>query len=1698
MRIGVLGPVAVDPGDARIGGPRQRRLLAALLLESGRVVSIDRLAEIVFEGEPTNAAAVTLRSYVARLRKAMEGLEPSIETRAPGYVLELGSATVDAGLFESSLLEAGSLHSEGQIAEALGIVRSGLELWRGPAYADFADEDWVRPEAIRLDELRIAAVELRLACLLDLGRHEEATPELAALADRHPMRERTRMLLITGLYRSGRQAEAVRAATAYREELAEVGLEPTADFADVEERVVVQDPELRRPPRAGRTLRGYRLGERLGGDDELQIHTALQPGVERAVVVTSYGPSIADDPRFIRSFDTVLRRVVRLDHPRLLEILDFWREPGSAHMVTRFVRGGDLGRLLEKAPLAAATVADLATQIAAALAAAHAEGLWHGRLESKHVLVDDTGSIHVAGVGTTDIIDSIRRRDGRGFEGQPGPARDQVALAGLILQALTGIAPIGPGEGLRGMPRVSEIRPELLALDGVLARAGAPYHGDRYPDITAFARAFADAIGAEAPIQTKLARHNPYKGLRAFDEADAAEFFGREALVAELLDRISHEHLVAVVGASGSGKSSAVRAGVIPRMRASNARLVTTMVPGSSPFAELTEALRRVVPLHRAARLDAAVEGVTDAFRGALGSDGLLLVVDQFEELYTLVDDATERNRFIDGLMDAIEDDAIDLRVLLTLRADFFDRPLQHHRLGCALADGVVAIPAMSPAELERAIVEPAAGVGVEVDSTVVTELVTDVADQPAALPLLQFSLTELFETRRGDHIGVEDHARLGGVAGAIAGRAERLYEGAIAGEQELIRILFLRLVTVTAGSADLRRRTDRSELLSAAPDPVTMDRIIDRFGSARLLTFDRNPVSRGPTVEVAHEALLRHWPRLQAWVAEAGRDLEIRAHLTTSAADWVASGRDDGELYRGARLVVTEGWVGRRDLTGSERAFLEASLERRRAEEEAERRQREAQVRSNWRLRRALGGVGVLLVVALVAGFVAVTQRNRAQEEAASAQSALGGTLGAFAESAVGDDRSLALLLAVEASRFDPSDRTRRAVLKALSGDGEPFTRTIIPTPASDYLSLVLTPDGSTAVAKRVDGSIDLIDLADRTVTHAGLVGPASISGGLDVSDNGEGVVVSGIPVDGAAAIVYSSSDGEEMLRLPERVVGRFHQAVFLPDSTQILLGDAEGALTVYDGQSGELVRTIDRGRAAEVIALDVQGSTAYVLDVFAVGDGEPSHLSAWDIHTGDLLAGPVMIENDLVGRVLAAGATVYTAGDTVLGFDAQTLELVVDGFGFAPANYLGLAVSPHGLIAAGNGISLSVWFPGGSGSDGTDPTPLPVQGRAVGVAFTPDGSTVVSTDQDGYLSTWHLDYVSDLGVALDPAGPGLAALSPAGDVLAIWARGRGVQLFDAGSGDHLGSLDRLGSGDSFLGFDFSPEGTRIATVTCPQDQVGADCDAVVQLFDVSTRERIAGPADVGPVWWEVGKGLEFSADGGRVVVASSLEQGSIVVLDADTLEPAGTPLRLGDVAPAAGTRTMVVTAGEKDGRSLVAGVGEFGQAAVWDITDTATPVGWVGYLGTAIWFGPDGALYIGSGNGVVVVDSLTLDRVAELDVDEPVFGFAASDTGLLVVNSVSGGTTLFDVGTGQRLSGDIPAFGSDIAPDGSRVYLGAWGEGPGGREVSVLPLELDHLVAEACQRAGRNLTADEWRQYMPADLERRATCVEWALPEQ
>lgn len=482
---------------------------------------------------------------------------------------------------------------------------------------------------------------------------------------------------------------------------------------------------------------------------------------------------------------------------------------------------------------------------------------------------------------------------------------------------------------------------------------------------------------------------NPFIGLHAFTEDDADRFFGRDPLVEELVDRITAGHrLLALVGASGSGKSSVLHAGLVPAVRRGLAGedhnwLIATMVPGSHPFREAEAALAGAAPDSSGEFVELLGDSEDGLLRASIGlladSERLLLVIDQFEELFTLGTLRVERDCFVRNLEVVLDDPSGRVVVALGLRADFYGHPLEYAAFAQMLADGIANVVPLTTDELASAAEKPAAHAGTTLERPLLVQLLSDVAGEAGGLPLFQYTLTELFDQREGAILTLDAYEDMGGVSGAIARRAEDLFLALDVDERDAVKQLFLRLVTTTEHGAWGRRRVSAGEITTISSDLVPLQTVVERFASHRLLTLDLDPVSGSPAVEVAHEALLHQWPRLRRWIEAGQKDVLAHARLEIALREWEASGGQTDYLLSGRRLTDYEGWAALSTLRLSriEERFLEESIHQREAERVAEQERLAREVKLDLTAKRrlwALAALGLPVIAGLAASVLFIS----------------------------------------------------------------------------------------------------------------------------------------------------------------------------------------------------------------------------------------------------------------------------------------------------------------------------------------------------------------------------------------------------------------------------------------------------------------------------------------------------------------------------------------------------------------------------------------------------------------------------------------------------------------------------------------------------------------------------------------------------
>ena len=1094
----VLGPLGVlrDGGEVELGGPRQRRLLLRLLIGGREGVSDDRLVADLLDGDGVRRPEATLRTYVARLRRCLDlpadGDATVVERLPAGYRLRVDDSEFDAAVFERQARRGAYALDRGDAAAAARALTEALAVWGGSPYGEVSDEAWAKAEAQRLRHAHVAARERLADARLIAGHLADVVGDLHELSVEEPFRESIAQRLMLAHYVTGDPAAALGVYREFRDRLAgELGLDPSPELVELHRRILQRDPTLGVADVAGWSLRGYRVGPVLGAGRLGTVYAARMPGVDRDYAARVYRADVADDLQALRGFEGRARSLSVLDDPGLVRVIDGWREPGLAVLVMRRLRGGTLQDRLDADTVTREQARDVVERVGAALRTLHARGITHGRVRPSSVLFDEQDRCYLADP-----------------ELDPAPSStdtaDFVQLTATVMRA-------GGEEGVGGG--------DLTALVSL-----GPQDVD------------AAVSAALREMQEPARVTNPYVGLRAFEQADAEVFFGRERLVEQVLHAVrdpAHTRLVVVVGGSGSGKSSVVRAGVVPRV--GEEWLVASMAPGHRPFDNLTEALTQL------ATRDTDVPAVLGAEPGSLPAAArlvlgeghrLLLVVDQLEELFT-ISPAPAREEFLTMLASAVTAPDSAVSVVATLRGDFYDRPLEHATFGPLLGGATVAVPAMTHDEVTEVIEGPARRVGLGLDERLV-EALRAAGAEPTSLPALQFALHTLAQ-HGTPRLGVADLADVGGMDGAIATRAEEVFGALSVPQQHLFRRMAERLVVVEPSGGPSRRRATRAELVTLAASAVDADAVLETAIGARLLVADHRPDTREPTVELAHEAVVGRWPRLRGWVDADRERLLALTRLEQDARAWHEARRDEAVLARGARLERAE-----QLLAGASappvvvRDYVQASAAQRDAQARADAEAAQEKARTAGRLRRQRVLLAGALVVALTLGGLAVVQAGVAQRSAAQAQSrAQAATAGllAAADDAAESDWSLALLLAAEANRISDDPVTRRGLVNALV-DRKPQATTLYDA-AQAISTLDLDPATGSVAVRTLADTVDVIDGQTGTVLAEDLaVPPTPARGGLDVA--GDLIAVGGGTESEGETVVYRLGSDDPVARLP------------------------------------------------------------------------------------------------------------------------------------------------------------------------------------------------------------------------------------------------------------------------------------------------------------------------------------------------------------------------------------------------------------------------------------------------------------------------------------------------------------------------------------------------------------------------------------
>lgn len=1610
VSFGVLGPTQACGPDGRtrsLGGPRQRAVLAHLLIRAGQVVPMDVLVDLLWGEDGPRSARSVIQTYVSHLRDSIGSQR--IVHEPPGYRLDVAPGEVDSRRFEA-LVEQATSELAGDPANALALLDEALALWRGPAFADLADDAAIGPHAAHLDAARLGAQEARIEALLGVGAATRAVEAAERLLADHPYHEQLWASLMLGLYREARQRDALDAYLRLRRLLGrELGVEPSPPLADLQQRILRQDPSLAGPPSQ---IRGYRLGHAIGEGRLGSRSLAVDTRTGRQVVIETVRPRLLGTPGFVRRFDIAVRVVSQLEHPAICPVVDAWRDDAGAWVVTAALAGPSLREFVEmEPPRPDSAVVPIVESVAAALDHAHRAGATHGDISSDHVHIDTDGHAIVSGFWM-------------GQGPRPQPREDILALEDLARRLLPGLS---------------------LTADPIDAEA-----------VAVAARETAGMVSTARPSIAGRGR-NPYKGLRSFQEPDQADFHGREALVRRVVERLrepgTDARFLALVGPSGAGKSSLIAAGVLPAVRAGglwpvDRSWVIGLSADDHPCSSLETALRSSAARPRSA-LRAYRAGGTSALRDALDAGlppgaGCLLVIDRFEDLFVEGPGSAERERFLVLLEDALTGAWDRLAVLVAVRADRYDLPLRHATLGGRVASHTEPVPPLSPEGLEHAIRCPAEAAGVEVGPGLLAALVADTTHQAGGQPFLQFTLSELFERRTDGAMTLDAYRAMDGLVGALTSSADELLGSLGPRRERVAREVLLRLVLVGDGPPRVRHAVRRSELERPDLPLGDIDDVVELFGRHRLLTTDRDPITREPTVELAHEALIAGWRTLHTWVIEATDDLVREDALARVTAEWLASGRDPSFLLRGSRLEQTETWAAGTDLSLSDdqRTFLAASNQRRTDDEAAARavaeQERARERRGRSRLRAAVAGLIGLSVIAGSTAVIAVNESDRSRMSGVLADIR---QLAAAAIASVDDDPERGLLLAHEAAvmahdaHMEVPAEVEQALHDTLAASRPAFT----------------LEGGAGQVAFGSDGSV--VATGADPVGTLSLRDPASGAPGRqvrldaaieDVAISPDGASIAVALATGAMVVLDAAELGERF-----RVIGSgYADGVSWSSAGMVAAAwPEEGTVRVMDAASGQVVGLLHRPEATDTALAPDGRSIAVAATDVAIMDLEHPTRRPTRLTPVAPISGAAYIVSDVAwspdGRWIA---TASMSGTDL--WDAHSVRHVTHlGGHTAGVASVAWAADPTRLVTGGDDGTVRGWEvrPDDVASSWTMRAQA-VQGGSVDVSVDPTGSRVIAAGPGGTV-VWAVAHPDDRDATVLPAVGfyGDVAFLP-GDAQVVGV-GRGGRLTVWGLA--TGARDRtLGPPLAEHWFDVAPDGSAIA--------VGGIRTMVMELATGATRS-LPGHADAE---------LDWSPDGDQLVIGATILDRADRVLG--SLELEGYVVREPRYSP---DGASIVTSGDTPSGPLV---------VIWD-RRTLRPLRTIAATTMDVAIDPSGRFLAtdGSPSDPPAIWELATGRKIRSLGTTAAFDVAFSPDGSRVaVARADGLIRLYDTATGAEVL-VLRGHRADVRTvvfDSTGDHLAS--QGPG--EIRLWTLDVDELLARAERETTRGLSGDECQRFL------------------
>ncbi len=1420
LQVRLLGQfdVRLDGKRVTISSRTGQSLFAYLTLTAGTSHRREKLAGIIWPNTTEENARKNLRQELWRIRKAL-----SAQASAKGNYLLTDDLTLKFNRHLDFWLDVTQIEKSDSDLQAL---ITNLSLYQGELLPGFYDE-WVMLERERIQAMFDARME-QLIKQLVTAEHWIAVQEwgerwLSLVGTREPA---YRALMLA----TGARGDMAKAAYLYQRCLAELqeqlGVEPSAE-----------------------TLALY---EGLVKGSARKTHLAAQP----SSTITFLFTDIEGSTHLLERMGAQYAAVLSEHHDIIRKAIQNWNghevdTQGDAFFVT-FPRAMD------------------AVQCAAETQRALASHSWNDGEQVRVRMGLHTGEPLIASTGYVGM--DVHRAARIGDAGHGGQVLLSQTTRDLVIQELPKDITIRDlGEyRLKDMKYPTAIY--QLVIDGLPAD---------FPPIR------TKITGTEAPMPGKA----PFKGLEYFDETDSDLFFGREKLTEKLVRRLKDaKPLSVIIGASGSGKSSLVRAGLIIAIKDNNPDWTIHII---TPTAHPLDAL--AIELTRDSESVTATATLADDLSKSPHSlhyflsrlvqrhgspPHILLVIDQFEELFTLCRDEFEREAFIDNLLacfhrtitsgEAKGGEDCNLMLVITLRADFYAHLAQYPELRDAVSQQQEYIGPMTMDELHCAIEEPAKRGYWEFEPGLVDLILRDVGEEPGALPLLSHALLETWQRRAGHVLTLKGYADAGGVHGAIAHTADSVFNSMSSSEQAIMRNILLRLTEFGEGTEDTRRRASFDELMSQADSAGDVRKVLNKLAEARLVTLSED------TAEVAHEALIREWPQLREWLIQDREGIILHRHITESAHEWELLERDPGSLYHGARLAQANEWstLNPDALNAQERLFLDESNRQAKEEDIAREEQRAREARLKQRVQRVLQVLaGVFLIAAIVSGGLAFWANSQRQEALRQASIGLASQARLELE---GTSPERSVLLAKEALENYPY--TWQAE-KALGEIVHEFRlRHVVTGHTNTVTDMEWSPDGTRFATTSKDGILriwdtqtqkTLLDISAHLAFDAGLWlggselawspdGKHIVTAGFDktakvwdvtsgqeivtftghndevwgVAWSADGQWVASASKDGTAR-VWNAFTGDEKYSLKENTIP-VRAVDWSPDGSHIATAGEDGIAQIWNADSGDefvkLTGHTNRIWSATWSPNGEQVATA----------SEDGTVRIWDSKTGTELFDLRLAST--VWDVAWSPDGKQLATTNALGYaqvwDISARKEVFTLQGRTPEQF-NISWSPDGKLlgtTAGADFSARIWD--------ASPATLTLSGNqeAIGwVAWSPDGKRLLTVDNYENFTTvvWDIETGKEL-ITLSGHSNSVqdASWSPDGTKILSTGWDALPRVWDANTGEILltftGHIEdppgKFTGARTTGGSQWSPDGTRVMT---------GSGSGIVRIWDPETGEE-------------------------------------------------------------------------------------------------------------------------------------------------------------------------------------------------------------------------------------------------------------------